>query len=94
MGPDPCDLEVGQITSTKIPKLTSKILKRTSTFNQKNSGTVLKEKQLVIDLRSSPACLGQMKLRRMKVFLLLKEVSAAYKNSVLDSRDQFLCSTL
>ena len=35
MGPDPCDLEVGQITSTKIPKLTSKILKITSTFNQK-----------------------------------------------------------
>ena len=55
---------------------------------------MLKEKQLVIDLRSSPACLGQMKLRRMKVFLLLKEVSAAYKNSVLDSGDQFLCSTL
>ena len=55
---------------------------------------VFEEEQLVIDLRSYPACLGQMKLRRMKVFLLLKEVSAAYKNSVLDSGDQFLCSTL
>ena len=30
-----CDFEAGQITSTKISKLTSKILKITSTFDKK-----------------------------------------------------------
>ena len=32
-----CDFEAGQITSTKISKLTSKILIITSIFNQKKS---------------------------------------------------------
>ena len=35
-GTQHCDFEAGQITSTKISKLTSKILEITSTFDKKN----------------------------------------------------------